>query len=206
MDPVTRVHFIRHGEVAVAYHRVFGGRIDMELSPQGHTQAARLAHYLRGHRIDRLFASPMIRAQQTLSPLRHFHAPEPVTMDGLREVDFGSWTGLTWEQVKEQHGKSAFQWLAELEADGIHGAERVPDFRSRVERCLDHILAEARGHSAAIVCHGGVVRMALSCLLDLPLPKMAHFEVDYASLTTVEIHAHKREIRVLNLTPWRDVP
>ncbi|MBM3824892.1 MAG: histidine phosphatase family protein [Verrucomicrobia bacterium] len=206
MDPCTRLLLIRHAEVAVDYHRVFGGRIDMELSPHGHHQASRLAQYLKEHQIDHIYTSPMVRARQTLAAIEQFHLPEPVPLAGLREVDFGSWTGLSWEQVRERFNKSAYHWLTELDEEGIPEAERVPDFRARVEDCLDHILSESPQRTSAVVCHGGVIRMALAILLDLPLPKMAHFEIDYASVTSVEIHPHKREVRLLNLAPWRDVP
>ena len=206
MDPVTRLLLIRHGEVAIPYHRVFGGRIDMELSELGHNQAARLAHYLQAHHLHRIFVSPMIRAQQTLKPIQKFHRAEPVTLDGLREVDFGDWTGLNWDQVRERFGASAFEWLHQLEAETIPQAERVADFRARVRRALDEVLAEAQGRTTAVVCHGGVIRMILAILLDLPLPKTAHFEIDYASLSSVEVQPHKCEIRLLNLTPWRDLP
>ncbi|MGZ5545539.1 MAG: histidine phosphatase family protein, partial [Limisphaerales bacterium] len=47
MDILTRLYLIRHGEVEKAYHRVFGGRIDMELSPLGHDQVKALARFLK---------------------------------------------------------------------------------------------------------------------------------------------------------------
>jgi hypothetical protein len=49
------------------------------------------------------------------------------------------------------------------------------------------------------------VRVILALLLELPLSKMSCFEVDYASLTWVEIQPHKTEIQLLNFTPWRDL-
>ena len=44
----TRLHLVRHAEVDEAYHEVFGGQIDMELSSLGHEQAKRLAKFLGG--------------------------------------------------------------------------------------------------------------------------------------------------------------
>ena len=35
MNSPTRLYLLRHGEVEARYHRIFGGRIDMELSPRG---------------------------------------------------------------------------------------------------------------------------------------------------------------------------
>ena len=65
----TRLFLLRHGEVEARYHRIFGGRIDMELSPRGHEQAKALADYLATTHFHSIYVSPMTRAQQTLAPL-----------------------------------------------------------------------------------------------------------------------------------------
>jgi broad specificity phosphatase PhoE len=199
-----RLFLVRHAEVEARYHRVFGGRIDMELSPRGHEQAAALAGWLQRRRLDAIYASPMKRVQQTLGPLAGNGSPQPVVLDGLREVDFGDWTGLSWEDVRHKFQISAFDWLNQLERAGIPNAENATTFRSRVEPCVRQILEKHSGGSAAIVCHGGVVRMILAILLDLPLPKTGMFEIDYASVTHIEIFPHKTELHLVNFAPWRD--
>ncbi len=201
----TRLFLLRHGEVEEAYHRTFGGRIDMNLSPRGHEQARALASFMRRRPIDFIYVSPMKRAQQTLAPLASHCAKPPVERPEFREVDFGEWTGLTWEQVHAKHGVSAFDWLDRIDKGAIAGAETGAGFRARVEPGLRQIIADHAGQNVAIVCHGGVVRMILSILLELPLPKMANFEIDYASVTQVEHHQHKIEMNLLNFAPWRDL-
>ena len=66
----TRLFLLRHAEVEEKYHRIFGGRIDMNLSALGHEQAGKLAGYLAGTTFDAMYVSPMKRAQQTLAPTR----------------------------------------------------------------------------------------------------------------------------------------
>src|SRR6185369_5101295 len=100
----TTLLLIRHAEVDVKYHRVFGGRIDMDLSARGHEQATALAAWLKHKPIDAVYASPMKRVQQTLIPLVNSGVPPPVILPDLREVDFGDWTGLGWEAVHEKFG------------------------------------------------------------------------------------------------------
>ena len=201
----TRLLLLRHGEVEDRFHRVFGGRIDMDLSPRGHQQAAALASYLHAKTIDAIYASPMKRAQQTLAPLAGHCPRPPVVVPEFREVDFGDWTGLGWEQVFERFNARAIDWLHLIEAAAIPNAECGRTFRARVEPGLRRILAAHSGQTVAVVCHGGVVRMMLSILLSLPLPAMTHFEIDYASLTQVDLHPHKTEVQLLNFTPWRDL-
>jgi broad specificity phosphatase PhoE len=202
----TRLFLLRHGEVEARYHRIFGGRIDMELSPRGHEQARALADYLAATHFNAIYASPMKRAQQTLAPLAVQKGMPATTLAGLREVDFGDWTGLGWQQVQERFGVSAFDWLDRLEGGHVPGAESGAQFRARVEPCLRQILRDCPSQTVGVVCHGGVIRMLLAVLLELPLPKLAHFDIEYASVTIVEQRAHRSEVELLNFTPWRDVP
>lgn len=206
-SPATRLLLLRHAEVEEKYQRIFGGRIDMNLSVRGFEQAALLAAYLKHRPVQAVYASPMKRVQQTLAPYATNGAPKATIMDGLREVDFGDWTGHGWEAIQEKFGFSAFDWLELLNNGAIPNAEPHDTYRTRVETCVQEIIVRHPGECVAIFCHGGVVRMLLSVLLDLPLPKFAHFDVDYASLTEVELHTHKKpEVRLLNFTPWRDLP
>ena len=203
MSP-TRLLLIRHAEVEARYQGVFGGRIDMDLSPRGHEQAAALATHLHATRCDTLYASPMKRVRQTLAPLLQSSPPAPVILPNLYEVDFGDWTGLTFAQVKQQYGRSAHEWLRLLEAGDIPNAEEVAAYRARVDACLQEILRHSPGQTVGVFCHGGVIRMLLALLLDLPFAEMDRFEIEYASITTVAIQPGRTRLQLLNYTPWRD--
>ena len=201
----TTLWLIRHAEVEERYHHVFGGRIDMDLSARGHEQARALAHYLKGRRIDAVYASPMKRVQQTLTSLEGNGTPKPVIVPELREVDFGDWTGLHWSEVEQRYGVSAFAWLDQLECDGIRNAECSRVLRARVEPSLRQVLRDHLGEQVAVVCHGGVIRILLSILLDWPFPRLAALEVDYASLTQVLWTPPSARLQLANFTPWRDL-
>jgi broad specificity phosphatase PhoE len=183
---------------------VFGGRIDMGLSSRGQEQANAVARWLSRQSLDAIYASPMRRVQQTLAPFTNGNgwSQRTVVLEALREIDFGDWTGLNWEAVHEKFGVSPFQWLTELERGGIANAESALSYRGRVEPCVRDILEKHPSQNVAIFCHGGVIRMILSILLSVPLPKMAGFEIDYASVTTVAVLPHKTEVQFLNFTPW----
>ena len=98
----TRLLLVRHAEVEQSYHKIFGGTIDMNISPRGQEQARALAEFLRGKKMDAIYASPMKRVQQTLAPFLNNGAPAQTIMPALREINFGDWTGLNWEVVCEQ--------------------------------------------------------------------------------------------------------
>jgi broad specificity phosphatase PhoE len=200
----TRLLLVRHAEVEVRYHKIFGGRIDMNLSPRGHEQAAILAKFLRLRKLDALYASPMKRVQQTLAPFLNTAVPPPVIMPDLREVDFGEWTGMNWEQVSKKFNLLTHDWLNHIEQCMAREGETGAQFRQRVEPCLREIIKKHPGQLTGIFCHGGVIRMILSILLDLPLPRTNMFEIEYASMTEVALYPGHAEIELLNFTPWRD--
>jgi broad specificity phosphatase PhoE len=203
--PVTRLLLIRHAEVEVKYHRIFGGRIDMGLSPRGRRMARTLAGYLQNKNLDAIYASPIKRVQQTLAPVLRQGAPPPTILPGLREIDFGDWTGLGWKTVTDRFGFAAHEWLDKIENQGAPHGEDGHRFRARVEPCVQQIRNAHAGQNVAVFCHGGVIRMILAILLDLPLPKTNSFEIEYASITQVALHPHMAEVELLNFTPWRDL-
>jgi broad specificity phosphatase PhoE len=205
MSSATRLYLLRHGEVEARYHRVFGGRIDMELSPLGHEQVKAAADYFQRHPPHVMYASPMKRVQQTLAPLAKWTGLQPIILPGLREVDFGAWTGLSWDQVYERHKVSAFDWLNQLETGSIAEAESTGEFRARVDEALRQMLEQSPNKEIAVVAHGGTIRMLLALILDLPFTKMAAFDIEYASITRVKIVPNKTEVELLNFTPWRDL-
>jgi broad specificity phosphatase PhoE len=205
VEAATRLLLIRHAEVEAGYQGVFGGRIDMGLSPRGHDQAATLARYLHTKPLSAIYASPMKRVQQTLAPLLVNGVPKPVIFSDLREVDFGDWTGLSWGDVEEKFGVSAFSWLEQLECGGIANADCGETLRERVEPCLERMLADHAGQQVAIFCHGGIIRELLSILLRWPLSSMSMFEIEYASLTQVVWLSQKAKLELLNFTPWREM-
>ena len=202
--PPTRLLLVRHAEIEPRYQRAFGGRIDMNLSARGHAQARTLADFLHGKTFAAVYASPMKRVQQTLAPFLKNDAPAQTILPGLSEVDFGDWSGYNWNEVREKFGVHPYNWLDEIELGAVPNGENGVQFRTRVEACLFEIIRRHPGETTAIFSHGGVIRMMLAILLDLPLPKTNSFEIEYTSLTQVALHPHLNEVELLNFTPWRD--
>jgi hypothetical protein len=47
--------------------------------------------------------------------------------------------------------------------------------------------------------------MLLAILLDWPLPKLAAFEIDYASLTQILWTPPVARLKMVNFAPWREL-
>lgn len=202
----TRLLLVRHAEVETRYHKIFGGKIDMNLSPRGHEQAGLLAKFLHTCKLEAVYASPMKRVQQTLAPFLKNGAPAQTIVPDLREVDFGDWTGMNWEQVCQKFQLLTHEWLDHVERGAAPNGENGPQFRARVEPALRKIIERHPGQTVAIFCHGGVIRMILSILLEIPLPRTNMFQIEYAGVTQIALRPGHAEIELLNFTPWRDTP
>jgi broad specificity phosphatase PhoE len=204
----TRLYFIRHGEVEERYHRIFGGsRIDMALSSLGHQHARALADWFGESPVDAVYMSPMQRVRQTAIPLLEAKRLQPVVLEDLREVDFGDWTGYGWQDIQARFGVVAYDWLETLENGGIPNGETATCLKARVRPCLQRVVEENPHRSVAVVCHGGIVRVMLALLLEMPLSHMAHFNIDYGSVTLVELQPGKKhalEVELLNFCPLTD--
>jgi broad specificity phosphatase PhoE len=204
----TRLYFIRHGEVDLRYRRIFtGSRIDMELSPLGHEHGRAVADWFGDSPLDAVYLSPMQRVLQTAAPLLERQNLQPVVLTDLREVDFGDWTGHRWEQIQERFGMDAFDWLRTLDEAAIPNGESAEQLLARVRPCLQRILDESSHRSVAVVCHGGIIRVMLALLLEVPLAHTAHYNIDYGSVTLLERQPEKKhavEIELLNFCPLLD--
>ncbi len=179
----------------------------MALSPRGHEHGAALARWMYDAKLDGIYASPMRRVHQTIAPLVEQSGLTPIVLPDLRETDFGDWTGLNWTEVKERFGVSAFDWLEVLDNGGIPNGESARMVLDRVRPCMRQILHDNPHRSVAVACHGGIIRVILALLLDLPLSRMAHFNIEYGSVTVVELQPEKKhaiEIELLNFCPVRD--
>lgn len=179
----------------------------MALSSLGHQHARALADWFGESPVDAVYMSPMQRVRQTAIPLLEAKSLQPVVLEDLREVDFGDWTGYGWQDIQARFGVVAYDWLETLENGGIPNGETAACLKARVRPCLQRVVEENPHRSVAVVCHGGIVRVMLALLLEMPLSHMAHFNIDYGSVTLVELQPGKKhalEVELLNFCPLTD--
>src|SRR5215211_8136133 len=99
---VTAILLARHGETDWNREGRFQGWADPPLNDAGRAQAQALAERLREMPFDAVYASDLRRAFETAEIVAASHGV-PVTPDpGLREVDIGSWSGLTRAEIEER--------------------------------------------------------------------------------------------------------
>jgi broad specificity phosphatase PhoE len=149
---------IRHAESTWNAAGRWQGHGDPPLSARGLEQAAALARGLAGEGIEVLIASDLARSAQTAEILAR-HWGLVATHDArLREIDIGTWTGLTREQIVAHEAEV----LARFEAEDVDarpgGGETRHEIRVRVRRAAAELVAQHGGRRLALVTHLGVIR------------------------------------------------
>jgi probable phosphoglycerate mutase len=166
---------IRHG-LPEKVVRDDGGAADPELSATGHLQAQKMAEYLQSEPIAKIYSSPMRRAAQTAEPLASL-LDLPVTLvDGVAEYDQQADHYIPVEQLKEENYEA---WKALMRGD-LQGY----DFEAFVDRAiaaLNDIIANHRGETVAVTCHGGIVNVWAAHVLGMT-PRM-FFNPYYTSIS-----------------------
>jgi probable phosphoglycerate mutase len=163
----TTIVLIRHGETDWNRDNRFQGHADPPLNDAGRAQARALAADLRGERFAALYTSPLRRAAETAAILAAELGLESVPDDALKEVDVGSWSGLTREDVEARFPDGYTRWL-----EYGHGWDDGETYDELGTRVLSGLLAITAHHDSAkvlAVTHGGPIRSALAAAEGIPL-------------------------------------
>jgi len=167
----------------------FQGQADVPLSPAGRRQLPTLCRKLRRYNITVAYASDLRRARVTAAFAARRLGVRLEVRFGLREMHFGKWQGLSWEQLLEQSPQSALRWAKQFPQGRIPGGERFAQFKARVRRELRAIAAANPAQSVLLVTHAGVIRVALASALGMPDRKLFRFAVDPCGLSVID-HFH----------------
>lgn len=170
-----RVLVARHGQTDWNLEGRYQGHGDPPLNEQGREQAVALADELSGQGVTHVTSSDLQRARETAAVLAARAGLEAHTCRAFREVDLGTWEGLTEAEVNQRHPAQLQAWKA---GDDVRrgGGERESEAAQRFVAGLDRLL-EGTGGSATplVVAHGLVLRRAMERLvadgrLTLPGP------------------------------------
>ncbi len=163
---LRRLVMLRHGETVGNSSVRFHGAADLPLSDAGREQLRAAARGLRQEFFDLVVASPLRRSWEGAA-LVAGGAPVRIE-DGLREIDFGRWEGLTAEEIERRDPVLYREWRARKPGFEYPGGEPRAEFRNRVGRAFERI--EASGaESVLLVAHKGVIRTLAEKLTGAPL-------------------------------------
>jgi alpha-ribazole phosphatase len=158
VEAMSRVFFIRHAETDMAGR--FCGHSDPDVNARGLMQLSQLAHLLSAEAIDEIYSSDLRRAKSTAEAIAAARNIPLSLRPALREIDFGRWEGLNWEQIELRDPDYARKWIAGYPQLSAPSGESFQSFEERILQEVNHLLDSSRG-PMAVVTHAGVLRVVL---------------------------------------------
>jgi alpha-ribazole phosphatase len=182
----TRLVLVRHAEPDESMQGRCYGRLDVPLSAAGLRRAAAVAEALRSHEIEVVYSSPLQRAFDTARAVASAHGLEPIPLDALRELDFGELEGMSHDEIASEHPELYRLWMEDPSRVRFPGGEALSDLRARVLPEVAGIRQRHEGQAAAVVAHGGVLRVVLADALELPEAAFFRLDQPYGALSVVD--------------------
>lgn len=167
---MRRLLLVRHGESAWNVERRIQGQLGTGLSPRGRRQAGGTAAFLNeSHPMALLVTSDLQRCRETVAPLEATLGRRARLEEGLRERDFGDWSGRLAEEVREEEPELWRRWTSGEDVIAEIGGEGTETFTKRVVDTVERLLDEVPdGGEVVCITHGGPVWHGTRALLDLP--------------------------------------
>ena len=159
MGSMTELVLIRHGETDMNRELRFQGHVNVGLNAIGHEQARRLAARMAGEKAHAVYASDLLRAQETVKPIAGELALPPVAEKGLREQHFGRVDGMRVEDIQREHPEAWAGWLRFDENFAMPEGESTRVFHARVLDAVQRLVAAHPNQTVVVVTHGGVLDM-----------------------------------------------
>jgi alpha-ribazole phosphatase len=200
---MLELYMIRHGQTDCSRENRFCGSIDPPLNDVGLRMADAFGAAYADRTWDAIYASPLLRAQQTADALARRVGTAVVLDEGLREIAYGDWESLRHEDVQTRWPDAYAYWAADPASRGAPGGETAFQVAARAALVLERVRrANARGR-VILVSHKATIRIMTCALLGLdvrlfrerigqPVAAVTRFEVrpSGALLTTLGDVSH----------------
>jgi probable phosphomutase (TIGR03848 family) len=202
---LTLLLLIRHAVTDMTGKRLYGRSDGVTLSEAGRSQAADLALRVSEVPIDALYSSPLERCLETAEPISRAAGVEVRTLEGVLEIDYGTWTGRPFTTLrrtnlwKEFHGPTP-------SAPRFPEGETLAEAQRRVVAAVSGLHERHPRETVAVVTHGDVVALVLAHYAGIHIDLFQRLEVAPASVTAIGVGAGAPRIRTVNHTgTFRDL-
>jgi broad specificity phosphatase PhoE len=162
---VTTILIARHGESDWNRDHRWQGQADRPLTERGREQAQALAQRLAHVELDAVYSSDLRRALDTATAVAQRQGLDVQVLEELREVDVGSWSGLTREEAEERFPDGFHRWRTGF--PGWDDGETYEAMADRVLAVVDRLARRHEGGRLLVVSHGGPIRALHAAALGL---------------------------------------
>lgn len=181
---------IRHGETEDNLRRIFS-RDDTKLTVKGRLQIINTKGLLKDYEYEDVYCSPLIRALETKNLL----GLDAIIEERIREIDFGAFTGMTFQEISELYPQQAKDWVEDSINFKVPKGESVLEVYDRIKIFLKELIKKDK--NVLLICHDCVIRLVLCWIFDNP-EYFFKFKVDNGSINIISVGEDFKYIKKTN--------
>ena len=188
---------VRHGRTRANAGGLLQGHVDNELDEVGHDQASVLGPALaRVAPVDRIIASPLLRAQQTAAAIAGHVGLAVETDRRWIELDYGDYDGQPMSSIPPEVWA---RWRSDPDFRPPIG-ESMAELETRVHGALVDLAANDTGMHVVVVSHVSPIKAAVAWALGVDIGVSWRTALDRASMSTIRLHAERSALVTFNVT------
>jgi probable phosphoglycerate mutase len=193
------LYLLRHGQTELSRADSFcGSGLNPELTADGLKMAEAFADTYRTTPWRAMFSSGLQRAIKTATPLCDALGFPLQVRDGLNEIAYGAWEGLSKERVEEIHHDDYLNWLDDPARHAPTGGELATAVARRSLQVLEEIKREYDEGRVLVVSHKATIRIILCSLVGVDVRQFRYrLACPVGSVSVVEFTAHGPLLQVL---------
>lgn len=169
---MTKIILVRHGLTLWNTERKLQGHSNVELAPEGITQAELLAKKFPLENISAVYSSDLTRAKVTAEILAKKFNLSVQLEKNLREANWGAWEGKKLPEIEKLDPINYERFFRNPEEVNVANAETLAQLQARAFSTLKKIIAAHPDENIIIVAHGAINRVILCSILEIPLKNL----------------------------------
>lgn len=199
---MVKLILVRHALTVDNQKSRLSGHIDSSISEEGKEQIDKITNYLKDFDIDKIYTTTSSRTKDTVKKLSELKSIEIIEKESLKEMSFGDFEGLTFDEIKDKYPKE-FQDMIEKGYEYKYpNGESLIDSYNRVCIELDNIISNNDNRTILICSHGGTIRNIITYLISNSYKYHWNFKIDNGSVTILEVQDGFTVITAMNNTSF----
>lgn len=158
----TELYLIRHGQTDGNVYDIYQGHTDTPINKLGCLQAEFLRDRFQNIKLDKIFASPLIRTFKTAEILNEYHNLEIKTDKRFMELFGGDLEGIPFPEIAVKYPEVENVWITKIYEFAAPNGESMRELYSRISTAINETVEANKGKSIAIVTHGCPIKNYLT--------------------------------------------
>ena len=136
----------------------------------------------------RIISSPLRRCLDFAQELGDQQQITVTVAPTFGEIHFGDWEGALTDEIFKQSPKAVEAFWSDPLQNPPPNGETMEQFKERVIEGWETLISDRKGKHSLVITHGGVIRMILANLLQMPMRPLSYLSVPHACMSRISIY------------------